>query len=175
MGTVQNLHKINPIKRQIVNDIVNEIKSYEHVSQVVIFGSSIRNDCRAKSDLDIALKWDENCFDEDWVFKPFTLPIFKMIYKYTDGNADIIPIGYEGELQKAIKEGVVVYERSTPMISEESIMLARQAHLEQQRYGHVIVTCPKCHQHPKVTMTSRGERLTISCPCRYVLSGEIYF
>ncbi len=116
MGTVQNLHKINPIKRQIVNDIVNEIKSYEHVSQVVIFGSSIRNDCRAKSDLDIALKWDE-----------------------------------------------------------ESIMLARQAQLEQQRYGHVIVTCPKCHQHPKVTLTLRGERLTISCPCRYVLSGEIYF
>jgi predicted nucleotidyltransferase len=111
MSTVLNLHKINPIKRQIVNSIIDEIKNDDHVSKVVIFGSSIRNDCRDKSDLDIAVQWSEECFDENWIFKPFTLPIFKMIYRHTNGKADIIPIGYEGELNKAIKEGVVVYEK----------------------------------------------------------------
>jgi hypothetical protein len=60
--------------------------------------------------LDIAIKWTEECFDEDYILKPFTLPVYRTILKYTKGNDDVIPIGYEGKLKGAIEEGVVVYE-----------------------------------------------------------------
>lgn len=54
-------------------------------------------------------------------------------------------------------------------------MLANQTRLEQKRDGYVTVVCPKCQQHPKIMMTSRGERTIITCPCGYVLNIEIDF
>lgn len=60
-------------------------------------------------------------------------------------------------------------------ISLQSITLTKQARLEQQKSGHVTVICPKCKRHPEITMTSRGERTIISCPCGYVKNIEINF
>jgi predicted nucleotidyltransferase len=110
MGEIKNLDKINPIKRNVVSDILSQVKDYEFLDKIIIFGSSIRGDCKETSDLDIAIKWTEECFDDDYILKSFTLPVYKIILKCTNGNDDIIPIGYEGELKKAIEEGVVVYE-----------------------------------------------------------------
>ena len=66
-------------------------------------------------------------------------------------------------------------KRTLPTISQESIMLANQARLEQQRDGYVSVKCPKCNGTPKITTTPGGERTTISCPCGYIINGEINF
>lgn len=113
MGHIINLDKINIIKRDIVRSILSEINDYEYLDKVIIFGSSIRKDCTNSSDLDIALQWTEDCYDDDGVLKPFTLPVYKAISLSTEGNNDVVCIGYEGDLLKnAIQEGVVVYERN---------------------------------------------------------------
>lgn len=62
-----------------------------------------------------------------------------------------------------------------PTISPQSISLANQARREWLETGEVKVICPKCHEHPEITMTSRGERTTISCKCRYISNCEINF
>lgn len=62
-----------------------------------------------------------------------------------------------------------------PTISPQSIMLAKQARLEQQKNGYVTVICPKCQEHPEITTTLKGERTIVSCPCGYVKNIEINF
>ena len=66
-------------------------------------------------------------------------------------------------------------KKTFPTISPQSIMLAKQARLEQQKSGYVTVICPKCQKHPKITITSKGERTIVSCPCGYVKNIEINF
>lgn len=61
-----------------------------------------------------------------------------------------------------------------PIIPQQSISLAKQALWEKQEQGFVSVVCPKCHQHPEVTTTPRGERTTVLCKCGFVKGGEIY-
>lgn len=61
------------------------------------------------------------------------------------------------------------------MISQASIELAKQARNEYMNDGQVKSVCPKCHEHPKVTVTPDGGRMTIKCPCGYIVDGEIYF
>lgn len=68
-----------------------------------------------------------------------------------------------------------VEKKTLPTISHQSIMLAKQARLEKQRNGYVTVVCPKCQGHPEITMTSKGERTIVSCPCGYIKSIEINF
>lgn len=60
-------------------------------------------------------------------------------------------------------------------VFKQSIMLANQARLEKQENGKVSVICPKCQDHPKITISSHGERTTIRCKCGFVRSGEINF
>ena len=64
-------------------------------------------------------------------------------------------------------------KKTLQIISPQSIMLAKQARLEQQKNGYVTVICPKCQEHPEILMTSRGERTIITCPCGYVKNVEI--
>ena len=66
-------------------------------------------------------------------------------------------------------------KKTFPVISRQSIMLAKQARLEKQKNGYVSVVCPKCQEHPEITMTSKGERTIVSCPCGYVKNIEINF
>ena len=58
-------------------------------------------------------------------------------------------------------------------ISPQSIMLANQARLEQVRYGHISVRCPKCNSTPEIITTPHGERTTIRCKCGYIMNEEI--
>lgn len=109
---IMNLEHINEKKKTQLKDILSEISGNKYVRKVVIFGSSIREDCRPDSDLDIAIEWEEDCFDSEGVYKVFTLPVFKTISRITEGNNDVVSIGYEGGLLKdAVKGGVTVYER----------------------------------------------------------------
>ena len=59
--------------------------------------------------------------------------------------------------------------------SPEPIKIAYQAMTEQAKDGCVTVACPKCMEHPKVSITPGGERTLVLCKCRYIQSGEIYF
>lgn len=65
-------------------------------------------------------------------------------------------------------------KRISPMISEESIILARKARREMRQTGTITVRCPKCGTIPKITTSPRGERLTVSCECGYVFDSEMY-
>ena len=107
-----NIEKINPLKRKEVSAIISQIEDDSFLEKIIIFGSAVRNDCRKDSDLDIAIQWTENCFDEDYILKPFTLPIFNIISRVTQGNNDVVCIGYEGDLKDSISKGVVVYNRN---------------------------------------------------------------
>ena len=42
-------------------------------------------------------------------------------------------------------------KRTFPTISHQSLMLAKQARLEQQKNGYVSVICPKCQEHREIT------------------------
>ena len=44
-------------------------------------------------------------------------------------------------------------KRTPPAISRQSIMLAKQAGLEQQKNGYGNVRCPRCNGTPEITMT----------------------
>jgi predicted nucleotidyltransferase len=110
---IKNLNKINLHKREQVTKILDVLQHDVSVRRVIIFGSSIRNDCRETSDLDIAVEWSEDCYDEDGIMKDFTLPTCRTISSVTKGNNDLVNIGYEGDLLKSsIEKGVVVYERN---------------------------------------------------------------
>lgn len=63
----------------------------------------------------------------------------------------------------------------SPAISRQSLALAKQARLEQQKDGYVTVVCPKCQGHPEIITTSKGERTIVSCSCGYVRNIEINF
>lgn len=63
----------------------------------------------------------------------------------------------------------------SPMISEESIMLAEKARRELRMMGTTTVICPRCGTSPQISNTPRGERTIISCKCRYIFDGEINF
>lgn len=112
MGRIMNLEKINPIKKDLVEKILHLVDGYEYLDKMIIFGSSIRDDCREDSDIDIAVKFTKKCYDRSGVLKPFTLPVCEAISMTTKGNNDVVYVGYEGELIKdAVRNGVVVYER----------------------------------------------------------------
>lgn len=51
-------------------------------------------------------------------------------------------------------------KRILPTMSE-SIMLAKKARQEMRLTGTITVKCPKCGTIPKITTSSRGERLTV--------------
>ena len=65
-------------------------------------------------------------------------------------------------------------KRILPTMSEESIMLAKKARKEMRLTGTITVKCPKCGTIPKITTSSRCERLTVSCECGYVFDSEMY-
>lgn len=110
MGTIKNLEKINRIKRSLVEQIISEISKNEYVTRVIIFGSAIRDDCEETSDIDIDIEWKEECYDTDCVLKQFTLPVYRIISKITEGNNDVVYIGFEGALKDEVKKGITIYE-----------------------------------------------------------------
>jgi predicted nucleotidyltransferase len=107
-----NVNKIHPIKQRIVKDIVNNAKNDDAVKRIIIFGSSTRYDCDVTSDLDICIDWKYDCYDDSGVLKPFTNNMRKAISLATKGKADVVNYDYLAgtDVEKSVKEGIVVYE-----------------------------------------------------------------
>jgi hypothetical protein len=79
----RNVNRINPIKQNIVKDIVAQAKNDQEVRKMIIFGSSTRYDCDITSDLDVCIDWKDDCYDENGILKPFTRNIRKVISSVT--------------------------------------------------------------------------------------------
>ncbi|MBR1622850.1 MAG: nucleotidyltransferase domain-containing protein [Pseudobutyrivibrio sp.] len=109
-----SVNKIHPIKQKIVEKIVEAAKTDSSVKRIIIFGSSIRYDCDLTSDLDICIDWNEDCYDDEGVLKPFTKNMRKVISRETKGHADVVNYDYlSGTLiEDAAKGGIVVYEHN---------------------------------------------------------------
>ena len=96
-----NIQKIYPLNQCAVEAIVKYVKEHHNASQVIIFGSSVRDDCMITSDVDFAVR------DSDYrSWNKLRLPHGK--------SYDIIYLEElkEGSrlLENIRREGVVVYE-----------------------------------------------------------------
>ena len=103
-----NLLKINTIKRKQVADCVDVISKYDFVKRLIIFGSSITDDCGMDSDIDICI---------DIVGETKGLHTYQMsvdLSKACENNCDILTYNkLRGKIKDEIdKKGVVVYELS---------------------------------------------------------------
>ena len=87
--------------------------------------------------------------------------------------------GAEGKLRNDIDVGIRWIRTLCDPCHEDRVashlsgLLTKQAMRERQTKGYVSVKCPKCNGVLEITMTPRGERTIISCPCRYIKSAEI--
>ena len=110
---VENLNyqanRIHPLMQRVVNDIYEYVKTDHSIEKVIIFGSAINIRCNNKSDIDVALKIRNECFNIEYRNK-----ISEKIQEISNFNADIIwlnTIDKNSRLYENIsKKGVVIYE-----------------------------------------------------------------
>lgn len=110
---VENLNyqanRIHPLMQRVVNDIYEYVKTDNSIEKVIIFGSAINIRCNNKSDIDVALKIRNECFNIEYRNK-----ISEKIQEISNFNADIIwlnTIDKNSRLYENIsKKGVVIYE-----------------------------------------------------------------
>lgn len=109
---ISNLEQINKIKRKKINNVLHYIDSVnkqtgrDNVKRVIIFGSSITDDCTEDSDIDICLDTEYDCKNRDF-FK-----IYGNIEIIAEDLCDILIYRkLNGDLKREIdKKGVTVYE-----------------------------------------------------------------
>ena len=107
-----NLEKINPVKRAKVEkgiDLVEKWNKNENIiDKMIIFGSSVTDDCTEESDIDVCLVSDYTTANNAY------FRIHGGLGRFIDDVVDIFNfqrIG--GKLKNEIlKKGVVVYENS---------------------------------------------------------------
>lgn len=97
-NTFKNISKIHPIQQQRVYDIIEELKKYESVEKIVIFGSSVTSRCTYESDLDIYVVLNK-------MEKVKTYSIDCPVDFWTNFTID------ESMNEEIKSKGVVVYER----------------------------------------------------------------
>ncbi len=110
MGVILNLDKINPIKREKVRkgmEFVDKMNAIEPVvDKVIVFGSSVRDDCTEESDIDLCLFTNYDTSNKTFFKLRGNLPIVMDdlcdVLKYSKINKD-----FKCEIEK----GVIVYER----------------------------------------------------------------
>lgn len=102
-------NRIHPLMQRVVNDIYEYVKTNNSIEKVIIFGSAINIRCNNKSDIDVALKIRNECFNIEYRNK-----ISEKIQEISNFNADIIwlnTIDKNSRLYENIsKKGVVIYE-----------------------------------------------------------------
>ena len=104
---VQNLEKINAIKRDMVAAICDAAKNHYRIKRVIIFGSSVRNNCREDSDIDI-------CIEIEGTTEGMDLFLFQAEFaQKCDFNYDLLFYHYlSGKIKEIIDQtGVIVYVR----------------------------------------------------------------
>lgn len=105
----KNTEKINKIKLKNIKDIIKyvhkENKIKKIIDKIVIFGSSVRDDCTDESDIDICIYTKKDVKDRD------LLRVYGNIEIEASNKCDIF-INYlqdEKFLQKIERYGVIVY------------------------------------------------------------------
>lgn len=68
-----------------------------------------------------------------------------------------------------------ITRKTSPIVTPKSNLLANQARKEILLNGETVVVCPKCNTKPEISMSSNGERVTVSCKCGYICDVEIMF
>ena len=105
-----NIEKINPIKRDKIIKCLEHIdlcnRHKKMVDKVLIFGSSVRNDCTEESDIDICLFTDYSCKDRDY------FNLYRKIARKADDICDIFVFKKVSEKfqRHLLNTGVFVYE-----------------------------------------------------------------
>ncbi|MBQ2891803.1 MAG: helix-turn-helix domain-containing protein [Bacilli bacterium] len=103
-------NRIHPLMQRAVNDIYEYVKTNNSIEKVIIFGSAINIRCNNKSDIDVALKIRNECFNIEYRNK-----ISEIIQEISNFNADIIwlnTIDKNSRLYENVcKKGVVIYEQ----------------------------------------------------------------
>ena len=102
------LQKINLLKREQVASCLNIVKNYPFVKKMIIFGSSVTDNCGKTSDLDICLDFD-GTFD-----KMSNYNLHVELRKACNHNCDILKYHkINGEIKNEIdNKGVIVYDIS---------------------------------------------------------------
>lgn len=107
---VTNLEKINTIKREKIFNCIQFIDSCnqkkEMVQKIIIFGSSVRDDCTDRSDIDICLFTNFSCKDRDY------FNLHSNIEKVVDNPCDIFVFRKMSDKFKnhILRTGILVYE-----------------------------------------------------------------
>lgn len=106
---IKNIEKINEIKRVEVEKIakyIEETDTKNIIDKVIVFGSSVREDCTTESDIDICIisKYDSK--------NPLFFEIFGTIPMIIDSECDLLNFKYiSAELKNNIlTTGVIIYE-----------------------------------------------------------------
>ena len=107
---IKNIDKIHPLKRDKVlrgMEFISQCcKNANYVDKVIVFGSSVRDDCTDESDIDILLFTEYTCANRGY------FNIRSTIMDIIDDKCDI----FESDLcndtfiQRVIATGVVVFE-----------------------------------------------------------------
>ena len=109
-----HVDKVHPLKQRLVMEIVDAAKTDPAVRRIILFGSAIRYDCDITSDLDLCIDWYDDCYDEEGVLKPFTIPMRRVISRASKGHADVINYSDLDDtwVKDAVQKGVLVYEQN---------------------------------------------------------------
>ena len=109
---ILNLEKINKIKRKnIINGLkyIKKLNAKDNIiDKIIIFGSSVRDDCTENSDIDI-------CYVSKYPLRSIEISQFFCDFpNHLKCACDIIPLNeVDGNFKKSvIKNGVLVYEYS---------------------------------------------------------------
>lgn len=109
MNGKKSLHTKVRLSEKLIEQIIEKIISETAVSRIVLFGSTVRDDCRATSDIDIALFG---------ITAEKTYLLKDKLNEELDTlrDVDIVLFGRlknERLKERILKEGVVIYERNT--------------------------------------------------------------
>ena len=100
------INKIHEIKKEYVSECVEISKENKDIKKIIIYGSSVREDCTTESDIDICL-----VMENDYNRLSLHYTIVKII-KACDHNCDIVVYDkLTDKFKEVVKNtGVIVYE-----------------------------------------------------------------
>ena len=102
----KTIGNIYPQKQRQVSEIYDLAKRFPIIRRIIVFGSSVREDCRTDSDLDLCV--DADVSDGMQVFE-----MQKAIGEICGWNCDILMyVNLGNSLRETVRrEGVVIYEQ----------------------------------------------------------------
>jgi predicted nucleotidyltransferase len=111
MKGIQNIDKVNPIKRDKVQkgmEFIEQLNTDGLIQKIILFGSASRDDCTPQSDIDL-------CFvTEETTSNPVFFQMYGGIEIAMDELCDILiyrRLSADGNIKKEIdKNGVIIYE-----------------------------------------------------------------